>query len=212
MREESGLIAAIRGGDRGQARAIINRMLTGIYHQAAGNVESAKTQLLELVVMMLRTAVEAGGRRDVLLGGQVDLLGLAAIRDDEQLARWLRRCLESIFDSLERHRRDPDEELFQRVLRWINDHCDEDLGRDAVAEAVDISPQRLTKLIRTYAGRGFNDLVGRARIDRAKELLDQGRSALDVALEVGFTDASYFTKIFRKQTGMTPSDYRKRSG
>jgi AraC-like DNA-binding protein len=212
MREESALVAAIRAGDRGQARAIVNRMLTGIYHQAAGSVESAKALLLELVVLMLRTAVEAGGRRNILLGGQVDLLGLGPVRDDEELARWLRRSLETIFDSLERNRRDPDEDLYQRALRFINEHCEEDLGRDTVAEAAGVSPQRLTRLVQTYAGRGFNDLINRARIDRAKELLDQGRSALDVALEVGFADASYFTKIFRKQTGMTPSDYRKRSG
>jgi len=212
MREESALVTAIRAGDRGQARTIVNRMLTGIYHQAAGNLESTKALLLELVVLMLRTAVEAGGRRDVLLGGQVDLLGLGTVHDEEALARWLRRCLESIFDSLEQHRRDPDEELYQRALRFINEHCEEDLGRDLVAEAAGVSPQRLTKLIQDYAGRGFNDLLNRARIDRAKELLDQGRSALDAALEVGFADASYFTKIFRKQTGMTPSDYRKRSG
>ncbi len=213
LREEASLLAAVRGGARGQARAILNRMLTGIYHQAGGSVEQAKALLLELVVMLLRTAVEAGGRRDVLLGGGVDLLALGAIRDDEELARWLRRTLEAIFDSLESiHRRDPEEELYQRALRWINEHCEEDVGRDTVAVVVGVSPQRLTRLIKTHSGRGFNDLLNRARIDRAKELIDHGQSALDVALEVGFADASYFTKVFRKLTGMTPSAYRARAG
>lgn len=213
LREEASLLSAVRAGQRGQARAILNRMLTGIYHQAAGSVEHAKALLLELVVMLLRTAVEAGGRRDVLLGGGVDLLALGGIRDDEELARWLRRTLEAVFDSLERvHRRDPEEELYQRAVRWINEHCEEDLGREDVASAVGISPPRLTRLIKTHAGRGFNDLLNRARIDRAKELLDHGRSALDVALEVGFADASYFTKVFRRLTGVTPSGYRARTG
>jgi len=213
LREEAALLAAVRGGERGQARGILNRMLTGIYHQASGSVERAKALLLELVVLLMRTAVEAGGRRDVLLGGGVDLLALSAIRDEEELARWLRRTCEAIFDSLETlNRRDPEEELFQRCLRWINEHCDEDLGRDGVAEAIGVSPQRLTRLIKTHAGRGFNDLLNRARIDRAKELLDHGRSALDVSIEVGFADASYFTKVFRRLTGMTPSSYRARSG
>jgi AraC-like DNA-binding protein len=213
LREEAALLAAVRAGQRGQARAILNRMLTGIYHQAAGSVEQAKALLLELVVLLLRTAVEAGGRRDVLLGGGVDLLALGGIRDEEDLARWLRRTVEAVFDSLEsRHRRDPEEELYQRVTRLINERCDEDLGRDEVATAIGISPQRLTRVLRTYAGRGFLDVLNRARIDRAKELLDHGRSALDVALETGFADASYFTKVFRRLTGMTPSAYRTRSG
>lgn len=213
LREEASLLASVRSGERGQARAILNRMLTGIYHQAGGSVEQAKALLLELVVMLLRTAVEAGGRRDVLLGGGVDLLALGAIRDDEELARWLRRTLEAIFDSLESiHRRDPEEELFQRAVRWINEHCDEDVGRNTVAAVVGVSPQRLTRLIKIHSGRGFNDLLNRARIDRAKELIDHGQSALDVALEVGFADASYFTKVFRKLTGITPSAYRTRAG
>ena len=213
LREEAALLAAVRAGERGQARAILNRMLTGIYHQASGSVERAKALLLELVVLLMRTAVEAGGRRDVLLGGGVDLLALSGIHDEEELARWLRRTCEAVFDSLETlNRRDPTEELFQRCLRWINEHCDEALGRDAVAEAIGVSPQRLTKLIKTHAGRGFNDLLNRARIDRAKERLDHGRSALEVSLEVGFADASYFTKVFRRLTGMTPSSYRARSG
>ncbi len=213
LREEASLLAAVRSGERGQARAILNRMLTGIYHQAAGSVERAKALLLELVVLLMRTAVEAGGRRDVLLGGGVDLLALSTIRDEEQLAHWLRRTCEAIFDSLETlNRRDPEEELFQRCLRWINEHCDEDLGRDGVSSAIGISPQRLTRLIKTHAGRGFNDLLNRARIDRAKELLEHGRTAIDVSVEVGFADASYFTKVFRRLTGMTPSSYRARSG
>lgn len=213
LREEAALLAAVRLGERGQARAILNRMLTGIYHQAAGSVERAKALLLELVVLLMRTAVEAGGRRDVLLGGGIDLLVLSSIRDEEELARWLRRTCEAIFDSLESlNRRDPEEELFQRCLRWINEHCDEDLGRDSVAAAVGVSPPRLTRLIKTHAGRGFSDLLNRARIDRAKEMLDHGRSALDVSLGVGFADASYFTKVFRRLTGMTPSAYRARSG
>lgn len=213
VREEASLLAAVRSGGRGPARAILNRMLTGIYHQAGGSVERAKALLLELVVMLLRTAVEAGGRRDVLLGGGIDLLAVGAIRDEEELARWLRRTLEAIFDSLESvHRRDPEDEVYQRALRWINEHCEEELGRDAVAAAIDVSPQRLTRLIKTHAGRGFNDVLNRARIDRAKELIEHGRSALDVSLEVGFADPSYFTKVFRKLTGMTPSAYRSRSG
>jgi signal transduction histidine kinase len=72
--------------------------------------------------------------------------------------------------------------------------------------------ERLTRLIKTHAGRGFSDLLNRARIDRAKELLDHGRSALEVSIEVGFADPSYFTKVFRRLTGMTPSTYRARSG
>jgi two-component system response regulator YesN len=78
---------------------------------------------------------------------------------------------------------------------------------------VGLSPGRLTRVLRQGTGRTLNDLINRARCDRARQLLERGpRSLLDVALAVGFKDASYFTKVFRRQVGILPREYRERLG
>lgn len=210
---EGALVAAVRSGDRAQARSIINRILVGVYHQTGEDLEVAKRLLLELVVMMCRSAVEAGSDRETL--PRIDALGseLAAVVDDVALTRWLKRTLEAVFDALEVRRSAGPDEALRRALRWINANCDQELSRDLVARAVGLSPARLTRILHQGTGRGFNDLVGRARCDRARRLLERGgQGLLDIALEVGFKDASYFTKVFRRHVGMLPKEYRERMG
>ena len=212
LREEAALVAALRDGNRSQARAVANRLLSAIYHQASGQLEHAKLLLLELMVLLQRTALEAGGSREALLAGGLDLLALGLIQDEEVLARWVRRCLDALFNTLEGHRASPDEELFQRIVRHLNEHCREPLRREEVAEALGISALRLSRTVMTHSGFGFSELVNRARVALAKELLTKGQGVVDVAIGAGFSDASYFTKVFRRHAGMTPGMYRLRAG
>ncbi len=93
-------IAAIRRGDRGEARRIINHVLVHIYSAGEGRSDLLKGLLLELVVMISRAAVEAGAVQSELLGMSFRLLTeLADIDDDELLVAWLRK------DARESHER-----------------------------------------------------------------------------------------------------------
>jgi AraC-like DNA-binding protein len=208
--EEAELTDALRAGDRGRARAAVNRLLVGIYHHAGSDPVRVRSQLLELVVLLRRTAAEAGARRESLpAGGELD--ELATCHDDEALTRWLVRALERLFDAIEQGAGGPDEAALRRALRHINEHCTGKLPREAVAEAAGVPPERLSRLL-AGTGLGLTELINRARIDRARALLERGGSALEVALAVGFPDPSYFTKVFRRHTGQSPRDYRARFG
>ncbi len=207
---EAELIAALRSGDRGLGRSIINRILVVAYHQAGNDLARTRGLLLELVVLLRRTALESGASAHLLPSGERLVAELDTISDDTALARWLKRALESLFDCLAGSRQSPEEALNHRILRLIADRCREDLSRDALAQAVGVSPARLTRLVRNATGLSLPDALAKARIDQAKVLLERGQSAMDAALAVGFADASYFTKIFRKHTGMTPTAWRGR--
>ena len=100
--EEPALLASIRRGDRKEATRIINLVLVHIYSVGEERSELLKGLLLELVVMMSRAAVEAGAPQSEILGlGFRHLTELAEIRDDEQLASWLRASLVRIFEAVE---------------------------------------------------------------------------------------------------------------
>jgi AraC-like DNA-binding protein len=212
LEEESLLVTAIRAGDRGRARSSVNRILVGIYHRGGGDLERTRAQLVELLVLMGRTAIESGSSRP-FVGRDDPVASLAAVQDEVAMAKILRIGVERVFDALEHHRATPAEALAQKALRIISDRCAEDLSRPMLAKAVGVSQPRLTKLLRTATGRGLSDLVQRARIDAARQMLEQtDQDLLTIALAVGFSDASYFTKVFRRQTGMTPSAWRARGG
>jgi AraC-like DNA-binding protein len=209
LREEPMLLSAIRRGDRRGARGIMNRVLLVLYSMAGDRLDLVKSFVMELVVTMCRTAVECGGAADELLGANyARLTELSRTDGEEDLTRWLVHMLESIMDSLERHRDEPSAVL-AAALRMIEERYAEDISRDDVARAIHLSPSYFSRFIRKRTGRSFTDLLNQARVDRACELLRRtDRGIVQIALDVGFSDQSYFTKVFRRHLRQTPRQYR----
>lgn len=101
LREEPKLLVAIKESRLGDARSILNQVLAGIYALAGERMDFLKSCVLELVVMMNRAAVEAGASPDAALGAHYrSLVELAAIEDEEALAAWVRRMLESLMQGI----------------------------------------------------------------------------------------------------------------
>ena len=77
------------------------------------------------------------------------------------------------------------------------------------AERLGISPSYLNKLVRTQTRHSAMDWVEISRVNWAKTLLkDSDMSVGDISIAIGVDDPSYFTRFFRKSTGMTPSEFR----
>ena len=77
------------------------------------------------------------------------------------------------------------------------------------AERLGISPSYLNKLVRTQTRHSAMDWVEISRVNWAKTLLkDSDMSVGEISIAIGVDDPSYFTRFFRKSTGMTPSEFR----
>jgi AraC-like DNA-binding protein len=212
LREEPGLLAAIKQGDRPQAREIINRVLVGIYYMGRDRSDLLKSFLLELVVMMSRTAVEAGAEPSELLGANFSsLVELASISDEADLSAWLVSMLERIMDAIREQRAYPNTVLLNSALQFMEQHLAEDISRDDAAAAACMSPSHFSRLMKEKFGRSFTELLAQMRVDHSKELLKRtDKSIVQICLECGFNDQSYFTKVFQRYTGNTPREYRQR--
>jgi len=212
LREEPALFSAIRAGDRGQAREILNRVLVAIHHHAGSRLDLIKSFFLELVVSMCQTAVESGGDPEQLLGANfASMVDLAKSNTEEELSSWLVATLEHLMDTIQAtRRRDAGTQLFDAIA-YMERHCCERISRDDVARAAGFSPSHFSSLIRRESGSTFTDLLNRMRVDRAAELLSRTDRPLSlIALETGFADQSYFTKVFKRYRKVAPLQYRKK--
>ena len=100
--------------------------------------------------------------------------------------------------------------VMAHVRRYLEDNYMFDLSLDSVGEILHISPAYLSAQFKKYQKMNFLDCLTELRINAAKELLaDPFRSSAEVASMVGYEDASYFARAFKKRTGMTPTQYRK---
>ena len=209
--EEPSLITAIKRGDRATARGILNRVLVGIYFMGRNKPQLLKSFLLELVVTMSRSAVEAGGDPTELLGANYSsFTDLAHSESEEELCQWLVGMLERIMDAIKVEQHLPAHVLVSSALQYMQEHLQEDLSRDEVARVACLSPSHFSRMVKQTFGHSFTDLLAKLRIDRSREMLVlTEKSLIDISLDCGFSDQSYFTKVFQKFTGRTPSEYRR---
>jgi hypothetical protein len=210
LHEEPALLAAIRRSERAEARRIINRILVGIYAAGGTDTNLLKSLALELVVMMTRAAVQAGGDPAVILGfNYQSLTALARIADQESLAPWLCDMLEQLIDAIKDNTRHPNSVQLARAIEFMENRLAEDLSREEVARAAGLSPGHFSHLMRSKTGWSFIELLTRLRVDRACHLLAHTDYSLArIAQDCSYSDQSYFTRVFRKRTGQTPGDFR----
>jgi AraC-like DNA-binding protein len=212
LREEPALLAAIQRGERTAARGIINHILTAIYARGAGRHSLLKTLTLELVVMMARAAVQAGAEPEKILGlNYRSLTELAGVRTQEDHTTWLCEMLEQLIDAMGAPPAHPNAVQLARAIAHMERHYGENLGRDEVARAAGLSASHFSHLMKERAGATFTELLLRIRLDNARRLLVRhGAGVAEIAATCGFSDQSYFTRVFKKKFNETPNDYRHR--
>lgn len=96
-----------------------------------------------------------------------------------------------------------------QVVIYIEKHLSEDLSLNKLAKKVRLSKYQLIRGFRKEKGTTPWQFLISKRIDKAKTLLEEGRSPGQVAVETGFYDQPHFSKSFQKVTGLTPKEYQE---
>lgn len=101
-------------------------------------------------------------------------------------------------------------QLMAQVKKYLRENYMYELSLDSVADILGISPAYLSTQFKKYQHIGFLDCLTEVRMQAACGLLtDPLRSTAEVAGMVGYEDASYFARAFKKKTGLTPTQYRR---
>jgi YesN/AraC family two-component response regulator len=136
--------------------------------------------------------------------GVTTILSKGLFSRDEKIAR--------ISAALENKRRLSEEaqRLVRIAMAYVHEHYAEDLSREVIAQHVGITEDHLTFCFRQELGITPIQYIHRYRINRAKSLLKESRATItEIAGHVGFSDSGYFSRIFRRETGTTPSEFRR---
>ncbi len=103
------------------------------------------------------------------------------------------------------------ENAIKEVCEFIRTHYEQDLSLRRLSSVTRLSPFYFQRLFLQNTGVSPHEYLVQYRIKKARELLSQGRSIADVALDTGFVDQSHFTRSFKRATGITPGSYISRS-
>lgn len=136
---------------------------------------------------------------------------LASTSDVENIKTILINILEKTIDFRDSATGSKYNDIIAKAQKYIQEnYCQQDISLHTVAREVNISPNHFSTIFRQETGETFINYITKIRIDHAKTLLKttQMRTS-DIGYQVGYNDTHYFSYVFKKNTGMTPKEFRK---
>ena len=138
------------------------------------------------------------------------LRGLDIYASFEDAFDWLEDELSLIVQKQAKQQKDLESRPIRLAKKYIHDHIGENISLDSVSREVGLNPAYLSSVFKKDSGQNFMEYVTYVRMETAKNLLTRsGDSVIDIAYAVGYSDVKYFSKLFKKHSHLTPTEYRK---
>ena len=126
----------------------------------------------------------------------------------KEVDAWAHRVLRRLMEEQNRHAGAQWPSVLRQAVRFIDTHYAEPLQLTAVADHCEVSAGYLSRLFSEHLEVAFNDHLNTVRLDVAERLLEEGsRSIKEIAAEVGYQDPNYFSRIFKKFKGVSPTRF-----
>lgn len=171
---------------------------------------NVQASIMQLYSTIQHEIMHSGIDPVVLFNGRNMFEELTQIREKEWVVRWMvDQVIKPYVNFVEDNMNIEMKMLVDNIVQYIHSHYMEDISLESCADIADTTAYTLSKAFKKVLGINFIDFLTTVRIDHAKELLLQSNHKInDIAESVGYRH-SYFNRIFKKQVGVPPSQYRK---
>ncbi len=210
IKKEKQLNSLIALQDKDGAQQLLNDIFAYIYLAGQNDLSTIKARLIEMLVLLSRSAIDAGaGAQEILLLNEESLRQIARISSLEDLGAWVtaiaHRFIQYSFDfSRVKHA-----DVLYKIMQYVKANCDRKITLEDVAGHVYLSRSYVSSIFKDEMGESLFAYVNRIRVEKSKHLLrNDSVSLADVSGMCGFEDQSYFTKVFKSIVGMSPKKYR----
>ncbi|EKQ57577.1 MULTISPECIES: response regulator [unclassified Clostridium] len=132
-----------------------------------------------------------------------------SIKYAEDLIKAYESLLSHLNEIIDKHENRINSHMINKIIQYIHDHYDEQLTLAEVSKLFNFNYSYLSAYFSSHNEEGFNEFLNKIRIKKACDFLKQDIPISDISSMVGYSDHSYFCKVFKKFTGLTPSNFRK---
>lgn len=209
---ERRLFAQLAKADWASVRQTANEFFDWMIHNYYEDKSDIQLKILEFVIWAERDAFYNGGIGEYGLQSRKDYLTMVLdCPDYTALREWFLEKLEAVCQNVSSKKEEQSESVISKAKAYIDQNFSRELSLDEVSRNVNISPYYFSKLFKEEAGENFIEYLTRVRITHAKELLrNPALSIKEICVMSGYSDPNYFSRIFKKQEDLTPSEYRER--
>jgi Response regulator containing CheY-like receiver domain and AraC-type DNA-binding domain len=208
--KEKALIAKVKAGNAQEAKGILNDLLGYVLFSDGSSLDTVKARAIELCSLLSRAAIEGGAATDSILKINNQFLkSLQQINDLDSLCFKLQETVEVFTESMFNYIPSKNYELMKKAMLYISNHFSNNITLEEVANHVHLNPAYFSSVFKQSSGSSFKEYLNMVRVEESKRLLaNTDYSIIDIAIATGFEDQSYFSKVFKKYTGLTPKQYR----
>ena len=179
----------------------------------ADDIMSIKLKSLEFVLRAESDMYRSGGHMYEFESRKDYLSKIIQMDSMEELRSWFTDKMKTAASNMTTGSTDHTHHLIKQALEYIENNVGKDISLNEISEKLNISSYYFSKLFKDETNEGFVEYLTKTRVEKAKEMLkDPGKSIKEVGSECGYSDPNYFSRIFKKATGMTPTEYKERAG
>jgi len=214
MPKETELVGAIKAGDKSAASQLLNELLGHIFFLSGTNMATIRVRVIELIVIISRAAVEGGAdaARIFELNNRY-LSEINRFSNLEELSFFLTDIMTRFIGIVFKYPGVKHIDVITKATNYINANYMRKIALTDVAKMVFLSDSYFSRIFKDEIKESFSNYLSRIRVEKSMALLLSGdMSLLDICSAVGFEDQSYYCKVFRKYTGVTPGKYRESRG
>ncbi|MBQ9611864.1 MAG: response regulator [Lachnospiraceae bacterium] len=173
--------------------------------------EQIEMKALELLLQLVGKAREAGTVHMDSLQTDHYLTAVRKGGSEQQVRMWFAAETRRICDEISNARKKDSGTIINRAIIYIKEHFAENIDLEDVSRNINISPYYFSRLFKQETGENFIEFLTYTRIQKAKEYLSNpDYSIKEVCSMCGYADPNYFSRIFRKYEGVSPSEYREK--
>ncbi|CQR57473.1 response regulator [Paenibacillus riograndensis] len=210
-KEKQRLLNAVYACNReqviGQLEDLQRQYSTAQHLYPAGYIRKLSAELIMLLSLILYERNESINQ---LIPGEPEFVTSIQSQNDPKLVfDAVKRLYSLLLDLPVQSEMKKNRQTIRTVLDYINNHLDEEIRLEELAQKVFLTPNYLGSLFKESVGIGFSDYLMKQRMELAKRLLLQpGSRIYEVSQKVGYKNPHYFSKLFKEYAGIKPSQYK----
>ena len=206
---ERDMFAKLSAGDVEGMQAAADLYFSWILQHDPNDLNSMRLKALELVMRAEFDAFNAGSINYAYNDRKDYLTQINGLISPTEVRTWFFLHMTQIASGIRDRADEQSESIVQKAQKYMRENYMKEISLDDVSKEVNVSPYYFSKLFKEEVGENFIEYLTKIRIGKAKEMLAKSsESVKEIGLASGYADSNYFSRIFKKQTGMTPSEYR----
>lgn len=203
---------AVDTGEEKQYRKVVDIIFDKLERKGNLSMQQLQILCLNLLLTGLRKMPFMQFQINEYLGRNIfSLESIAQFQTIRQLRNWIINCLNGMNELMLKESVPKKRDLVEDVKKYIHKNFNRDITLNEISERFFINPYYFSQLFKKKTGMNYQNYLTQIRINRAKKLLEETNMKLgEICAMVGYTDSNHFNRMFERQEGMNPAEYRKK--